>query len=100
MANNINTNPKRVISGTGQNLTLGAASVSSTAFGSQTYAIRVSATGNCHVEFGMSPVAVATSALIKASDPPAYFAVGPGTKIAVIQDSTSTGTLNVVEITN
>ncbi len=81
----------------GQNLTFGAASVTSTAFGAQTYAIRVSAlTSNCHVRLGAS--AAATDMLIKYTDQPQYISVRPGETISVIQDSV-TGTLNVVELT-
>lgn len=91
----------RPIPATGQNLTLGAASVPSTAFGSQTYAIRVTSSGNCHLAIGSgTPAAVATDLMLKATDPAAYFRVAPGEKIAVIQDAASTGTVNVVELTH
>lgn len=81
----------------GQNLTFGAASVTSTAFGTQTYAIRVSCiTSNCHVRIGS--VAVATDMLVKASDPPQYISARPGETLSVIQDAAG-GTLNVVELT-
>ena len=86
--------------GTGQNLTIGAASVASTAVGSQTYAVRLSATGNCHVAFGPAPTAVATDMLVKSTDRALDVAVSPGDKIAVIQDAASTGTLNIVELTH
>lgn len=92
--------PARPIAGTGQNLTLGAASVQSGAVGAHTYMVQLSATGNCHVEIGAAPTALATSMLIKASDPPLLVKVAPGEKIAVIQDGASTGTLNVVEMTH
>ena len=81
----------------GQNLTFGVASVTSAAFGSQTYAIRVSAlTANCHVRIG--PTAVATDMLIKYTDQPQYISARPGETISVIQDSAG-GVLNVVELT-
>lgn len=92
--------PFRPIPGTGQNLTLGAASVSSAAVGSQTYAVQISATGNCHVEIGHAPTATATSMLIKSTDDPLQVKCGPGDKIAVIQDAAATGTLNIVELTH
>jgi hypothetical protein len=93
--------PWRPIPGTGQNLTLGAASVASTVFGSSTQAVSVSAIGgNCHVTVGTAPVAGATDMLVKASDPPMIIRVSPGEKIAVIQDQSSTGTLNIIEITH
>lgn len=99
MANWVPISPMRPIAGTGQNLTLGAASVSSTAFGSQTYAVFLSATGNCHIRLGTAPTAVATDMLIKSTDHPIAIKVAPGEKIAVIQDGASTGTLNIIEAT-
>ncbi|MDE2000835.1 MAG: hypothetical protein KGI52_18125 [Burkholderiales bacterium] len=92
--------PWRPIPGAGQNLTIGAASVASTAVGTQTYAVSVSATGNCHVAVGVAPVALATSLLVKATDPPRLLRVLPGEKVAVIQDAASTGTLNVHEMSH
>lgn len=94
------TAPKRPIAGTGQNLTLGAASVVSAAVAASTQMVRLSATGNCHVAVGQAPTAVATDMLVKASDPPMVIRVGGGEKIAVIQDGTATGTLNIVEMTH
>ena len=82
----------------GQNLTLGAASVASTAVNSQTFAVQLSATGNCHVAFGRA--AVAADMLIKATDPPIVLSIGPGQTVNVIQDGTATGTLNIVELTH
>lgn len=92
----------RLIAGSGQNLTVGAASVVSTnPFGPQTYAVRVTTKGDCHITFGTgTPVAVATDMMLKASDPGAIFRVSPGEKVAVIQDAASTGTFNVVELTH
>ena len=84
----------------GQNLTIGAASVTSTAFGSQTYAVRLTATGNCHVRIGQNPTAVGTDLLLKSTDPSIIIACAPADKVAVIQDATATGTLNVIEMTH
>lgn len=81
----------------GQNLALGATSVASVAVGVQTYAVRLSATGNCHVAVGRA--AVVTDMLVKATDPPLHLAVGPNSTVNVIQDGTATGTLNLVELT-
>lgn len=92
--------PVRPISGKGQNLTLGSASVQSTAIGAYTQMVLLSATGNCHVAVGTSPTAVATDMLIKATDPPIAVRVAGGEKIAVIQDGSSTGTLNITEATH
>lgn len=91
----------RPISGTGQNLTIGAASVPSTAFGTQTYAIRITTSGDCHIALGFgTPAAVGTDLKLKASDPAAFLRVSPGEKLAVIQDAAATGTLNIIEITH
>jgi hypothetical protein len=84
--------------GTGKNVAIGAASVQSAAVGAQTYAIRVVATGACHIETGPNPTATATSALIAANAHGEYFKVSPGDKVAVIQDGTATGNLNIVEM--
>ncbi|CAM2142680.1 DUF5666 domain-containing protein [Pararobbsia alpina] len=93
--------PWRPLAGKGQNLTIGAASVASTAFGDGVQAVQISAIGgNCHVAVGMTPVAVATDMLVKASDPPLVIRIAPGEEIAVIQDQSSTGTLNVIEVTH
>lgn len=93
--------PWRPIPGTGQNLAIGASSVASAAFNVYTQAVQISAVGgNCHVQVGQSPVAVATDMLVKASDPPSIIRVENGAKIAVIQDGTNTGTLNVIEVTH
>lgn len=82
-----------------QAIALGAASVASAnPFGAQTWAIRVVATGNCHIDIGKAPVATATSALVAASQKAEYIKVCPGDKIAVIQDGTATGNLFVTEL--
>lgn len=96
--------PWRPISGTGQNLTIGASSVPSTAFdasGEGSQAIQISAIGgNCHVCVGTAPTAVATDMLVKATDPPLILRIAPGEKLACIQDAASTGTLNIIELTH
>jgi hypothetical protein len=83
----------------GQNITIGASSVQSAAVNAQTYMVRLSATGNCHVAIGTNPTAAATDMLLKATDPAWLVKVAPGEKIAVIQDGASTGTLNISEQT-
>lgn len=88
----------RVIGGSGQILALGSASVMSAPFGSQTFAVRLAATGACHVEFGVAPVATASSPLIAANAVGEYFKVQPGEKVAVIQDGAATGNLSIVEV--
>jgi hypothetical protein len=99
-----------------QNLAIGAGSVASNAFimvnQNTTYTesaagpptiptgtthVRLCATSDCYVVFGMTPTAtVATGTLIPANCPE-YFAVDQGEKVAVIQSSAG-GFLNVVEM--
>ena len=82
-----------------QAVAIGAASVASTnPFGAQTWAIRVVATGNCHINIGQAPVATATSAYVAANQKPEYIRVNPGDKIAVIQDGSATGNVFVTEL--
>ena len=87
-----------LLAGTGQNVALGAASVQSAAVGASTFAVRVVATGACHIETGPNPTATAASALIAAGRHGEYFKVSPGDKVAVIQDGTATGDLNITEV--
>ena len=88
MANWVPLSPARPqVAIAGQNLTLGATSVQSAAVNSQTYMVRLSSTGNCHVAIGMNPTATATDMLVKATDGPWLVKVAPGEKIAVIQDA-------------
>jgi hypothetical protein len=93
--------PWRPLAGKGQNLTLGSVAVNSTAFGDNVQAVQISAIGgNCHVAIGMNPTAVATDMLVKASDPPLLIRVATGEELSVIQDQSSTGILNVIEVTH
>lgn len=95
------TSPGRPIPGTGQNIAIGDASTqNATAFGASTQMIRVSAGGDCHVEIGPDPTATASSMLVKATDLPQVLRIGNGEKIAVIQDGSADGNLNVVEWTH
>lgn len=90
--------PWRPIPGTGQNLTFGAAAVSSAAFNVYTQAVQISCiTANCHVRVGAG--ATSTDMLVKPTDPPYILRVGNGDIISVIQD-TATGTLNCIEMTH
>ncbi len=88
-------------SGAGQNLTIGASAVQSTAAPTGVYAVRLTATGNCHVSINSAAAAsvAATDALLKSTDIPQLFAISPTEKVSVIQDAASTGTLNVVWLT-
>jgi hypothetical protein len=84
----------------------GGASVQSTAFGSQTYAIRVCSVGvvsatidGVRIAVGDNPTAAATSALLPANWVE-IIKCSPGQKIAVLGNNTGTGTVNVVELTD
>lgn len=96
----------RPIPGTGQNLAIGASVVTSAAVGSQTYAVRLTATGNCHVQFGNATTIAPTisnlqkETLVKSTDISQVFACVPGQLIYVVQDGTSTGNLQVQELTH
>jgi hypothetical protein len=92
---------------TSQNLSYaasGGASAASTAFGSQTYYIRVSAAGpadstNSGVRYavGSAPVASATSELLPLGWVE-VLKVTPGQKIAAISNAANTGTLSIAEL--
>lgn len=84
--------------GAAQNVAIGAASAASSAFGSQTRQIRVATTGACHFRVGDgTPTAVATDSLLPTGVVD-YITVGPGQKLAVIQDGASTGNINITEM--
>ncbi|SHM41110.1 hypothetical protein [Bradyrhizobium lablabi] len=86
----------RILVGTGQDVTIGAASAACTnAFGTQTYKIRVKATSDCRVKINKAPTATATDTYMGAGDTE-WFTCNPGEKIACIQVSAG-GTLNVTE---
>lgn len=97
----------RPIPGTGQNLNITTTITTSAAVGSQTYAVRLTAlTGNCHVQFGNSTTSAPTvgnlqkETLIKSTDYSQVFACSPGDKLYIVQDGTSTGTLQMQELTH
>jgi hypothetical protein len=84
----------------------GGLSAQSSAFGSQTYAIRVSTcslpdgTNNgARISVGDNPTASATSALLPLNWIE-YIKVGPGQKIAVLGNSAATGSVSVTELTD
>ncbi len=79
-----------------QNVTIGAASVQSTALGANTRIARVVATVACWIEFGANPTATTSSVYLPANLVE-YFVVSPSSKIAVIQAATG-GTLNIAEM--
>lgn len=72
----------------------------SAAMGAQTRAVRLTASGNCHVAFGPNPGAKQTDMLIKSTDWGTIYAITPGERISVVQDGSATGTLNITEMTH
>lgn len=103
-----------------QNITIGVASVASSAFKTlspqgnytdlgvptdlnenNTLHVRVVSNTNCWIAFGAAPVAVAqtTPSIYLPAATPEYFWVSPGEKIAVIWD-TAAGFLNIAELDN
>lgn len=71
----------------------------SSAVGSQTYAVKLVATTACHVKISAAgTAAAATDSYIAANAPAEYVCVTPGDKISVIQDA-SGGNLYVTELT-
>lgn len=92
--------PWKLQIGKGQVVAVGSAAANSTAVGSSTQAVLLSATTNCHVRIGQPGVAaVATDTLIKATDGPIVLGCTPGDEISVIQDSAA-GNLSVTELTH
>lgn len=82
--------------GTAQTIAYTASSAAGTAFGANTHIIRVQATTDCHIRFGLgTPTAVATDTPLTAGVSE-YFAVFPSLNIAVIRDAAD-GTLYVTE---
>jgi len=83
--------------GAAQEVAIGASSAASTAFGAQTYGIRLCSTAACrYIVSDGTPTAVATSTLL----PPSWVEVvqvNPGQKVAVIQE-TAGGKLSVTEL--
>jgi hypothetical protein len=85
--------------GTSQDITTGAASATlATAFGTETYQVRLSATAavRYRVVEAAGGTAVATDTLLPANVVE-YITVTPGQKIAAIQESAA-GKLNVTEV--
>lgn len=83
--------------GVTQEVTVGAASSASAAFGSQTYEIRICATNACRYIVGdATPTALATSAYLPAGVIEVVVC-SPGQKIAVIQESVA-GKLSIAEL--
>ena len=91
--------------GTNQNLTAGATTAASSAFGQETTLIRVAlspltgAGAHVHFAIGTAPTATTSSAFIPCGVIE-YIAVSPGDKIAVLRGGATSIDLSVCEITN
>jgi len=71
-----------------------------TVVGSQTRAVLISATSDCHVRIGpATETALATDTLIRSAYPPLVFGCSAGDTVAVIQDAAG-GTLYVTELSH
>lgn len=79
--------------------TSGTSAQNSPAFGSNTRALLLSCTADCHVRTGQNPTAVSTDTLVKAAWPPIVIGIGQNDLIAVIQDA-SGGSLYVTELSH
>jgi hypothetical protein len=68
---------------THQQVAVAGSTAQSSAFGSETQFVRLHSDVPCRVEFGVNPVAAATSKRL-AANATEYFGVVPGQKVAVI----------------
>jgi len=91
--------PWKPVAGSGQKVAFTGVSAQSAAVGTQTHAVLLAATSDCHVEFGSNPTATATSCFIKGGTAPIPLAIGSGMKIAVVQD-TAAGNLFITELSH
>jgi hypothetical protein len=83
----------------------GGSSAASTAFGAQTYFVRVLATGvvsatldGVRVQFGDGTPTASSTSMLVALNYPETFAVTPGQKVAVLGNNTGTGTVSITEM--
>jgi hypothetical protein len=92
--------PWKLIAGSAQKLAIGAASVASTAVGSETRAILVAVTSDAHIKVTQAgTAAVAGDLLVKAAWPPIVLGCSPGDIVTVIQDAAA-GSLYLQELTH
>lgn len=71
---------------TDQTVSIGGASVQSSAFNAKTGLVRIHTDSICSIAFGANPTATATSARLAANQTE-YFSVFPGHKVAVITNT-------------
>ena len=76
----------------------GTSAATSSAVGSQTYAVTISATEDVYLAFAAAPTATATNGVYLKKDWPTTYRISPGEKVAAFQVSTG-GTVYVSELT-
>ena len=83
--------------GTIQKITMAgtAASIASSAFGSQTEYVRIASSADFHIIFGGSPTAT-TSHIFIPADQPEIFKVSPGEKVAAL--GAANAVISIVEM--
>jgi hypothetical protein len=80
--------------GNGEKVTTSGTSAQSAVMPANTSTVRVVGSAACYIIFGENPTALATTSIYMPAGLVEYFAIKPGEKIAVIQDSAA-GTLYV-----
>jgi hypothetical protein len=80
--------------GAGEKVTTSGTSAQSAVMPANTSMVRVVASAACYLAYGADPTAVNTGAMYMPAGLVEYFAIKPGEKLAVIQDSAA-GTLYV-----
>lgn len=93
----MSSNPFKHLPGTTQKLATSATAKASTAFGAQTYAVRVVCTAACHIAFGPAPVATTSDAYLAPNNRGEFIGVTPGEMLSVVEDSAA-GVLYVTEL--
>lgn len=85
--------------GTNQTITMSGSSQQSTAFGAQTFAIRLATAGQpAFFEIGASPAASASTSPVMPANTSELFTVTPGQKVAVLEAGTA-GAISITELT-
>lgn len=95
--------PWKLQEGTAQTVAIGAASLASTVFGTETRALLLYASASCHIRISnktnAADPAVATDTFLPGAGSPLVLGCSPGDRIKVIQDS-GAGTLYLTELTH
>lgn len=81
-------------------IAISGSSQASTAFGAQTYAVRVCCTGACHYLVSHNGASATANSAYLPANTPEIVACSPGDKVAVIRDAAATGNFTVTEMTH